>query len=90
MSLKPPTDGLCIGKTDLFFLPPYRTSESIEKEKQAVSLCRACPSREQCLNYALQHEVFGIWGGMTERARKAMRREMGIKVDQFRTDMIVR
>lgn len=90
MSLKPPSNGLCLGKTDLFYLPPHRNAESIEKERQAMSLCRVCPSQEQCLNYALQHEVYGIWGGMTERARRAMRREMGISVDTVKPDLIVR
>lgn len=34
-----------------------------------------CPVREQCLQYALDHdERFGIWGGYSERERRALRR----------------
>jgi hypothetical protein len=39
----------------------------------AKGICRRCPAREQCLEYALEHElVFGIWGGLStaERRRK--------------------
>lgn len=88
--LKPPTKGLCVGKTDLFYLPPYRTKDSIEREQKALSLCRACPSREPCLNYALHHEMYGIWGGMNEPGRRAMRKELGIVLDKVSHDVIVR
>ena len=89
-SLQPPTEGLCVGKTDIFFLPPRRDKDSYSKEKEAKSICSQCPSQRQCLDYALHHEVYGIWGGMTERARQAMRREMGIKLNAIRPDNIVR
>lgn len=33
-----------------------------------------CPVRAQCLQYALDHdERFGIWGGYSERERRALR-----------------
>lgn len=36
-----------------------------------------CPVRQQCLEYALQlpGPSFGIWGGKTERERRAIKRE---------------
>lgn len=37
---------------------------------QIKQLCKECPVREQCLEYAIKyHERFGIWGGMGHRSR---------------------
>src|SRR5881392_3663617 len=41
----------------------------------AKMVCRACPVRTQCLADALDHRVeYGVWGGMTERERRALLR----------------
>jgi WhiB family redox-sensing transcriptional regulator len=38
-------------------------------------VCRGCVVREECLEYALSNgEKFGIWGGMSERERRRLRR----------------
>ena len=43
------------------------------KQQEARSICRGCPVLTQCLSYALDERVeFGVWGGMTERERRAM------------------
>lgn len=37
---------------------------------QAKALCRTCPVRQECLEYALKAKVtFGIWGGYGYRDR---------------------
>jgi WhiB family transcriptional regulator, redox-sensing transcriptional regulator len=37
-------------------------------------MCRDCPVRVLCLDWALEHGVdFGIWGGLTEDERRALR-----------------
>lgn len=39
------------------------------------SLCRRCPVRAECLDYALEHdERFGIWGGLSERERRQLKK----------------
>lgn len=39
----------------------------------AKHVCRTCPVKSECLDYALKYrERFGIWGGLTERGRKDM------------------
>ena len=47
--------------------------------RDAKRVCAQCEVREQCLNWAIEHdERFGIWGGMSERERrkyKKMRKE---------------
>lgn len=42
---------------------------------EAKEVCRGCVVREDCLEYALANgEKFGIWGGMSERERRRIRR----------------
>lgn len=43
--------------------------------REAKRICHVCPVREECLEWALENdERFGIWGGMSERERRRMRR----------------
>jgi WhiB family redox-sensing transcriptional regulator len=44
-------------------------------QHRAKSVCLGCPVRTECLAYALDHRVeFGVWGGATERERRAILR----------------
>ncbi|MEV6784764.1 WhiB family transcriptional regulator [Streptomyces sp. NPDC051098] len=44
-------------------------------QKRAEALCTACPVRIDCLTEALDSRMeFGVWGGMTERERRALLR----------------
>ncbi|GGS91404.1 hypothetical protein GCM10010270_74430 [Streptomyces violaceus] len=39
----------------------------------AKAICTSCPVRTECLAHALEHRTeHGIWGGMTERERRAL------------------
>ena len=39
-------------------------------------VCRACEVRAECLEYALDTgQAYGIWGGLSERERRALKRE---------------
>ena len=60
----------CLGvDPDLFF--PERGAST----REAKEVCRGCVVREACLEYALTNgEKFGIWGGMSERERRRLRR----------------
>lgn len=60
----------CLGvDPDLFF--PERGAST----KEAKAVCHACVVREDCLEYALENsEKFGIWGGLSERERRRLRR----------------
>ncbi|MEW2294382.1 WhiB family transcriptional regulator [Streptomyces sp. NPDC006743] len=41
----------------------------------AKSVCYRCPVRMECLSYALDQRMeHGVWGGMTERERRALLR----------------
>lgn len=43
--------------------------------KAARAVCDRCSVRQECLEYALVYEEFGIWGGMSPDQRKRYRRE---------------
>lgn len=43
------------------------------EQNQAKQVCMGCPVRAECLADALDNRVeFGVWGGMTERQRRAL------------------
>lgn len=47
--------------------------------REAKRVCRNCEVRAECLEYALEHdERFGIWGGMSERERRRLKRQAGL------------
>jgi WhiB family redox-sensing transcriptional regulator len=64
----------CLGvDPDLFF--PERGAST----REAKEVCRGCVVREECLEYALAHgEKFGIWGGLSERERRRIRRARNV------------
>ena len=68
----------CMGvDPDLFF--PERGGST----REAKEVCRGCVVREDCLEYALANgEKFGIWGGMSERERRRVRRARALSARQ--------
>lgn len=43
--------------------------------REAKKICQRCSVRSECLEYALAHdERFGIWGGLSERERRRLKR----------------
>ena len=64
----------CLGvEPDLFF--PERGAST----REAKEVCRGCVVLGDCLEYALDHgEKFGIWGGMSERERRRLRRQRAL------------
>jgi WhiB family redox-sensing transcriptional regulator len=65
----------CLGvDPDLFF--PERGAST----REAKGVCRGCEVRVECLEYALaQGEKFGIWGGLSERERRRVRRQRALE-----------
>ena len=46
--------------------------------REAKKICVGCEVKDECLEYALEHdERFGIWGGLSERERRKLRRRAG-------------
>ena len=64
-------------KADLFF--PERGAST----RTAKGICRECQVRLDCLEFAITtSEKFGIWGGMSERERRRVRKERQIAAER--------
>jgi WhiB family redox-sensing transcriptional regulator len=45
--------------------------------REAKKVCQRCEVRAECLEYALANdERFGIWGGLSERERRKLRKRV--------------
>ncbi len=68
--------GNCLGiDTALFF--PSRGEDTSD----AKAVCKACDVRNMCLDFALERgEKHGIWGGLSERERRRIRRARRMEV----------
>jgi WhiB family transcriptional regulator, redox-sensing transcriptional regulator len=63
-------DALCAQTDPEAFFP-----DKGESPAAAKAVCRACPVTAECLAWALEHdERFGVWGGLSERERRLLRR----------------
>lgn len=36
----------------------------------AKKICERCPVKRQCLEYAFENGLYGVWGGTSERERR--------------------
>jgi WhiB family redox-sensing transcriptional regulator len=62
--------GLCAQTDPEAFFP-----EKGGSTREAKRICMGCEVRDRCLEYALAHdERFGIWGGLSERERRRLKR----------------
>jgi WhiB family redox-sensing transcriptional regulator len=58
---------------DLFF-PTGTARSAADHIEAAKAVCRTCPVRVSCLDFALSsHQDAGIWGGTSEEERRAIR-----------------
>lgn len=71
----------CIAEgSDLWFADDARGAA------RAKSLCGSCPVVVACGRHGIEHEDWGIWGGMDEQDRRAVRRT---RADMARRTAIV-
>ena len=64
------TDSLCAQTDPEAFFP-----EKGGSTRDAKKICASCEVRQHCLEYALENdERFGIWGGLSERERRKLRK----------------
>lgn len=61
----------CTAHPEVDFFP-----ERGHSTREAKAICATCPVKDACLEVALANgEKFGIWGGMSERERRRIRRD---------------
>ena len=64
------TEAKCLQADPETFFP-----EKGGSTREAKRICGECTVRNECLEYALENdERFGIWGGLSERERRKLKR----------------
>lgn len=78
-SFAPGDDGACKGHPTEWWFPHQKSPrrEELVRVRQntarAKEICASCSVREQCLEYSLYWEPWGIWGGEDEQSRANIR-----------------
>jgi WhiB family redox-sensing transcriptional regulator len=63
-------DAVCAQTDPELFFPEKGASSH-----EARRVCRGCGVRKECLEFALKTgQRFGVWGGVSERQRRSMKR----------------
>ena len=66
--------GLCAQTDPEAFFP-----EKGGSTREAKKVCLTCDVRQECLEYALANdERFGIWGGLSERERRKLKKRAAV------------
>jgi WhiB family redox-sensing transcriptional regulator len=61
---------MCVGEDPEIFFPSHG-----DPGAAARRICAFCAVRGQCLEYAIDADESGIWGGLDQRERAALRRQ---------------
>src|SRR4051794_30078434 len=68
-------EAACRHEDPELFFPIGTTGPAILQVEEAREVCRGCPVKEPCLQWALECGVdHGVWGGLTEDERRSFRR----------------
>ena len=73
----------CRDEPPELFFPIGTTGPALLQTEQAKAVCRRCPDwvRNECLVFALEGGIdSGVFGGMSEDERRALKRHDGLKV----------
>jgi WhiB family redox-sensing transcriptional regulator len=70
----------CNGRRDIDWFPSGKggrggpNREALANLERARQVCSTCPVLSECLKYALEHDMVGIWAGTTTRGRRGLDR----------------
>ena len=56
---------------NLFYLETV--ADGLAHTSELRRTCSSCPILEECLEYAMEHEFHGFWGGLTATERRNLR-----------------
>jgi len=76
-------DALCRGKTNKMFPKEHKDLSYISEARR---MCRQCPVRKECLDYALTFpasDQHGVWAGLTPRQLDAEGKRRGVRAEKF-------
>ena len=77
----------CDGMDTNFFYPVGESNEDNAWAKDNVypqlrKVCANCDVLDKCRDYAIKHEEWGFWGGMSVYERRKWRKKYNIKLEQ--------
>lgn len=65
----------CADEDPELFFPIGNTGPALRQIAEAKTVCRRCLVVDTCLSWALDtRQEFGVWGGMSEDERRALKR----------------
>ena len=65
----------CLDKDPELFFPVGNTGPALLQIEEAKAVCRSCEVVDTCLKWAMESgQDSGVWGGMSEDERRAMKR----------------
>ncbi|MCL2489284.1 MAG: WhiB family transcriptional regulator [Propionibacteriaceae bacterium] len=68
-------EAACLTEDPELFFPIGNTGPALAQIEDAKRVCRRCAVREECLQWAIDAgQDHGVWGGMSEDERRAMKR----------------
>lgn len=78
-------EAACAGMDPALFFPAGERAEPSLRDIQAAKrVCASCPVRQECLDFALAtSQPDGLWGGLTTRERRRLRRTPALAVWQL-------
>ena len=63
---------------DDWFPVTWDVAKARDQAAHAIAVCARCPVRPDCLEFSLRHAfgvgAHGVWGGLVEEERRAVRR----------------
>ncbi|EFV13553.1 WhiB family transcriptional regulator [Segniliparus rugosus] len=66
---------VCRDEDPELFFPVGNSGPALEQIKRAKVVCQRCPVSAECLSWALASgQDSGIWGGLSEDERRALKR----------------
>ena len=78
----------CRAMTRNLFFPTWATSGHtvrsrvvVKKRKvprQIANVCASCAIQTECARWGIHHELYGIWGGLSDSDRETLRIRYGI------------
>jgi WhiB family transcriptional regulator, redox-sensing transcriptional regulator len=71
----------CRDEDPELFFPEGTVGPALLQVEQAKAVCRLCSVVDDCLQWALETgQDAGVWGGMSEKERRAVRRRGGLRI----------
>ncbi|MEU8334848.1 WhiB family transcriptional regulator [Micromonospora tulbaghiae] len=74
-------DAVCRDHDPETWFPVGTSGPAMVQTDEAKAICRTCPVIDDCLAWALDSgQDAGVWGGMSEAERRAVKRRGGLRV----------